>query len=47
MSLKIAQFVNLVLIVLVAGALWGTWLGLSRSIVPARWSAHSCLPASL
>jgi uncharacterized membrane protein len=32
MTLKIAQFINLALVVLVAGAMWGTWLGLSRSM---------------
>jgi uncharacterized membrane protein len=31
-ALKIAQFVTLALTMLVAGAMWGTWLGLARSI---------------
>jgi hypothetical protein len=31
--LKIAQFANLMLLALVAGAMWGTWLGLSRSML--------------
>jgi uncharacterized membrane protein len=31
-ALKIAQFVTLALTMLVAGAMWGTWLSLARSI---------------
>ena len=32
MLLKAAQFVSLVLVALVTGVFWGSWLGLSRSI---------------
>jgi hypothetical protein len=32
MRIKIAQFVSLVLVALVTGVFWGSWLGLSRSI---------------
>ena len=32
MTLKVAQFVNILLLVLVVGVFWGPWLGLSRSI---------------
>jgi len=32
MTLKVAQLVNILLLVLVVGVFWGPWLGLSRSI---------------
>ena len=32
MTLRIAQFINIPLLVLVAGVFWGTWFSLSRSI---------------
>jgi hypothetical protein len=32
MRLKTVQFVSLVLVMLVTGVFWGSWLGLSRSI---------------
>lgn len=32
MAVRVTQFVSIFLLVLVVGALWGTWLGLSRSI---------------
>ena len=32
MRLKTVQFVSLVLVILVTGVFWGSWLGLSRSI---------------
>jgi len=32
MNLRIAQFVNIMLLVLVVGVFWGTWFSLSRSI---------------
>ncbi|WP_043097016.1 anthrone oxygenase family protein [Kallotenue papyrolyticum] len=32
LSLRIAQFVNVLLLALVTGVFWGTWLGLSRSM---------------
>src|SRR5215217_7841052 len=32
MKLKLAQFINILLLFLVAGVLWGTWFSLARSI---------------
>ncbi len=32
MKLRIAQFINILLLVLVAGVFWGTWFSLARSI---------------
>jgi len=32
MAARVTQFVSIFLVVLVVGSLWGTWLGLSRSI---------------
>jgi uncharacterized membrane protein len=32
MKLKIAQFINILLLFLVAGVFWGTWFSLARSI---------------
>jgi uncharacterized membrane protein len=32
MKLKVAQFINILLLFLVAGVLWGTWFSLARSI---------------
>jgi uncharacterized membrane protein len=32
MKLRIAQFINICLLVLVAGVFWGTWFSLARSI---------------
>jgi uncharacterized membrane protein len=32
MALKVAQFVNIMLLVLIAGALWGTWFTLGPSL---------------
>jgi uncharacterized membrane protein len=40
-ALKIVQFITLALTTLVAGVMWGTWLGLSRSI--ASFSAPTFL----
>jgi uncharacterized membrane protein len=36
MTLKVVQFVNILLLVLVVGVFWGSWLGLSRSMAAFR-----------
>jgi uncharacterized membrane protein len=36
MTLKVVQFVNILLLVLVVGVFWGSWLGLSRSMAAVR-----------
>src|SRR5262249_32827776 len=41
MPLRVAQYINLVLVVLVSGVLCGAWLGLSRSI--GSFSANTYL----
>jgi uncharacterized membrane protein len=40
-TVKVVQFVNILLLVLVVGVFWGSWLGLSRSM--ASFSAQTFL----
>ena len=40
MFVKLAQFLNIMLYVLVAGVMWGTWLSLGRTMTGYDASAH-------